>query len=321
MTLMVRNFVYETANAPGTATTVSLAGSVTGRVPWSVFASGSLVYYFMTDGSQEEWGYGTYTSGSPNTLSRSTVLGNSAGTTSKLNFAGSTRVYSNIPAEKLAHADSNGFLFVSGSLNISVGGSLTVNGGATVFGGFTLSSGTLTAWGQVVCNGTGTALQVNNGIVHLSGNTTTGPATVQRLDGAGLGPYSGTTSYNLICDTGIFSPQYYAGSDRRLKDNIEPITPERGIEFVNSVDPFTFTMNGQPRSGTIAQQRITAGFGQTVSTVPWPNMPADAESPENAVLVVTPGDDCAYLLAALRGALAKIAALEQRVSALAQVQP
>ena len=105
---MLKNFVYETSSAPGTATTINLAGTVTGRLAWSSFASGSAVYYIMTDGTQSEWGIGVYTSGSPNTLTRTTVISNSSGTTSRLNFTGTTRVYNDMPGERMAYADSNG---------------------------------------------------------------------------------------------------------------------------------------------------------------------------------------------------------------------
>ena len=64
---MLRNLILETAAAPGVGSTVSLAGAAPGNMAWSVFPSGSQVFYFITDGAQGEWGIGTYTTGSPNT--------------------------------------------------------------------------------------------------------------------------------------------------------------------------------------------------------------------------------------------------------------
>lgn len=99
---MLANFVQETANAPGSATTINLAGPPTGRRGFlAAFASGSSVYYFMDDGTQAEWGIGTVTAGTPNTLARTNVLGNSANTTARLNFTGSVRVYNEVPAERV----------------------------------------------------------------------------------------------------------------------------------------------------------------------------------------------------------------------------
>lgn len=104
---MLGNFIQETANAPGSATTINLAGPPTGRRGFlAVFASGASVYYFMDDGTQAEWGIGTVTSGTPNTLARTTVIGTSAGTTTRLNFTGTTRVYNEVPAERLLFVDS-----------------------------------------------------------------------------------------------------------------------------------------------------------------------------------------------------------------------
>ncbi|NLI27671.1 MAG: hypothetical protein GX413_09860 [Acetobacter sp.] len=92
------DYVLETATNPGTGS-FTLNGAETGRRPFSAaFKSGDSVFYFASDGTQAEWGIGTFTSGSPNMLARSTVAGNTAGTKSALNFTGKTEVYNEIPA-------------------------------------------------------------------------------------------------------------------------------------------------------------------------------------------------------------------------------
>jgi hypothetical protein len=99
---MLANGVQETASAPGSATTINLAGPPTGRRGFlSAFATGAAVYYTMDDGTQFECGLGTVTAGSPNTLTRGTVLSNSSGTTSRLNFTGTTRVICTMLAERM----------------------------------------------------------------------------------------------------------------------------------------------------------------------------------------------------------------------------
>lgn len=98
---MLANLVEESVNAPGTATSVNLGGAVTGRVGFvTAFGSGATCFYFMSDGTIWECGYGVVTSGSPNTFSRDVVLDNSSGTTARLNFTGTTRIYSRVPAER-----------------------------------------------------------------------------------------------------------------------------------------------------------------------------------------------------------------------------
>jgi len=105
---MLANFVLETASAPGTASPFNLAGAVTGRIRFrDAFATGAVAYYFMEDGTQGEWGQGTITHGSPDTLSR-TVIGNTAGTTAALNFASTTRVYCWVPAERAVYQNAAG---------------------------------------------------------------------------------------------------------------------------------------------------------------------------------------------------------------------
>lgn len=112
---MLKNFIEETATNPGTSLTVNLAGATPGRLPWigaATFASGAIVFYGMDDGTQSEWGIGKVTAGTPNTLERTTVLGNSAGTTSRLNFSGAVRVYCEVPAEQAVYQDYQGRLSV-----------------------------------------------------------------------------------------------------------------------------------------------------------------------------------------------------------------
>lgn len=169
---MLRNFILETANAPGTSSTVSLAGTVAGRMSFAQgFSSGVPVFYFMDDGSQAEWGIGTFTTGSPNTLARTTVIGNTAGTTVRLNFAGSVRVYNEVPAERMLYIDSSGHVtntagsnFDFGALAVAIGGGLTVGGGGAAITGNSTVTGTLTTSGKVTVSSGGTAITGNSSI-------------------------------------------------------------------------------------------------------------------------------------------------------------
>ncbi|MGG5819653.1 hypothetical protein [Falsiroseomonas sp. HW251] len=101
---MLANFVQETANNPGAATTINLAGPATGRRGFvAVFGSGAAVDYVIDDGTQYEYGIGVVSAGSPNTLQRTTVIENSAGTTARLNFTGAVRVYGALSMTRVAH--------------------------------------------------------------------------------------------------------------------------------------------------------------------------------------------------------------------------
>lgn len=108
---MLGNYVEQSAGSPlpGTGLTVNLGAAPAGRRRWrDAFATGTTVFYAISDGTQMEWGIGTLTHGSPDTLSRSTVLGNSLGTTTRLNFSGACRVYNEVPAERSVFISSNG---------------------------------------------------------------------------------------------------------------------------------------------------------------------------------------------------------------------
>jgi hypothetical protein len=108
---MLGDLIQETASAPGNSATINLGGPAAGRTGFlDVFASGADVFYAMADGTLFELGQGSVTAGSPDTLSRTTVLANSAGTTARLNFTGTTRVYCAMPAARAVWLDASGLL-------------------------------------------------------------------------------------------------------------------------------------------------------------------------------------------------------------------
>jgi hypothetical protein len=132
---MLGNFILETTVNPGTSATVQLAGAATGRVGFlDVFGSGAAVFYTMEAAPLFEVGIGTVTAGSPDTLSRDTVLSNSAGTTARLNFTGTTRVYCAPPAERAVYTDG------AGDLQGITAAKLRDAAGATTVGGALLTA-------------------------------------------------------------------------------------------------------------------------------------------------------------------------------------
>lgn len=101
MAFVVKDRVKETCAAPGIGT-VTLLGPSTGYVAFSVIGNGNSTYYCIADQGGTNWevGIGTYTA-SGTTLSRDTVLSNSASTTAKINFATGTQdVFVTYPAER-----------------------------------------------------------------------------------------------------------------------------------------------------------------------------------------------------------------------------
>ena len=91
MAFILKDRVKETCTSPGTGT-VTLLGASTGYVSFSVIGNANSTYYCIADQSGSNWevGIGTYTA-SGTTLSRDTVLSNSAGTTANINFSTGTQ--------------------------------------------------------------------------------------------------------------------------------------------------------------------------------------------------------------------------------------
>ncbi len=93
--------VKETTTTTGTGT-VSLGGAVTGfRAFSSAFATGTVVYYCITDGTNWEVGYGAVTTGTPWALARSTVLASSNAGALVSFAAGSKDVFCTMPAAEI----------------------------------------------------------------------------------------------------------------------------------------------------------------------------------------------------------------------------
>ena len=116
--------VQETTATVGTGT-VSLAGAATGFAGFSdVFSNAETTYYTIVSGNDAwETGVGTFTS-SGDTLSRDTVLANSAGTTAKITLTGTSTVFCTYPAGESLHGIGSGGKMVQTSSQTLTTGAL-----------------------------------------------------------------------------------------------------------------------------------------------------------------------------------------------------
>ena len=91
MAFVLKDRVKETCTSPGTGT-VTLLGASVGYVSFLSVGNGNSTYYCIADQGGANWevGIGTYGSAGP-TLTRDTVLSNSAGTTAKIDFSTGTQ--------------------------------------------------------------------------------------------------------------------------------------------------------------------------------------------------------------------------------------
>jgi len=114
MALVINDRVKETSTTQGTGT-LNLAGASTGFVTFvaGIGNSNTTYYAIHEQGSNLfEVGIGTVTDATPDTLARDTVLNNSSGNTSKINFnsGGSSTldVFCTMPASKSVYLDATG---------------------------------------------------------------------------------------------------------------------------------------------------------------------------------------------------------------------
>ena len=102
MALVINDRVKETSTTTGTGT-FNLAGAETG---YESFVSGvgttNTTYYAIELNSENEWevGIGTVTSGSPDTLSRDTIISSSNSDAAVTFSSGTKNVFCTLPAKK-----------------------------------------------------------------------------------------------------------------------------------------------------------------------------------------------------------------------------
>jgi hypothetical protein len=146
MPLVVADRVKETSTTAGTGT-LTLAGASAGFQSFAVIGNGNTTYYTIVDSVANTWevGIGTYTA-SGTTLSRDTVLSNSSGTTTQINFAGNSKdVFVTYPASKSVYEDEGQAVYAGGGTAAIYLNSNTVSVNTTVASGYNgMSAGTIT---------------------------------------------------------------------------------------------------------------------------------------------------------------------------------
>ena len=186
MALNLEDRVRETTTSSNVAD-IALAGPVTGFQSFAIIGNGNTTYYCIAGQGTNEWevGVGTYVS-STNTLERTTVLANSAGTEpAKLAFSSGTKdVFVTYPAEKSVNLDGSGNVSPLGTVGSGTwqGSTIAVaygGTGATTLTGYVKGAGTtpLTASATIPntdISGLGTMSTQNASSVAITGGTIDG---------------------------------------------------------------------------------------------------------------------------------------------------
>jgi len=127
MAIVLKDRVKETTTTTGTSNFV-LGGSSSGYQAFSVIGANNFTYYCCFDQASGDWevGYGQYTTTAGGTLVRTTVLSNSAATTSKISFgAGPKDVFITYPAEKAIYEEATGNVLIDGGPITVIGNGVT----------------------------------------------------------------------------------------------------------------------------------------------------------------------------------------------------
>ena len=174
MALKIADRVRETTTTTGTGT-IDLLGAVTNFETFAANLSDSdTTYYAIVDNTNDDFevGLGTFSTGTPNTLARTTPIA-SSNSNSAVNFgAGTKDVFITTPASKMAFLNASGSLISSGGTSLmevandtspQLGGNLDVNGNDIV----TTSNADL----ELAPNGTGKVVvkgNTNQGAIKLN---------------------------------------------------------------------------------------------------------------------------------------------------------
>ena len=108
MALVINDRVKETSTTSG-AGDFTLAGASTGFITFnSGIGTSNTTYYTIHEQGTNNFEVGLGTLTGSTTLQRDTVLSNSLGNTSKINFSGTLDVFCTMPASKSVYLDSTG---------------------------------------------------------------------------------------------------------------------------------------------------------------------------------------------------------------------
>jgi len=178
--------------------------------------------------------------------------------------------------------------------------------------------------GNLLVGATGTA----NGKVHINGSVVyTVPATFSASIGSNA---SWTTGYgsqainlSLWASSGIGGVSVYNVSDRRLKKDIQQLTGQQALAFIDLAKPVQFVWkdNDTIDTGFVAQDILAAGFGHLVSMIPDASVQEDIDangnqSPAGSRFVMKYDSVIPILTAAIQEQQQMIETLQAKVAAL-----
>ena len=236
MALVVADRVQETSSTSGTGT-LTLAGAVVGYQTFSTaIGNGNTTFYTIYDSTVYDWEVGIGTVGA-GTLARTTVLSNSAGTTSPISFAGNSKsVFCTYPAEKSISYDANGVATIGEVLGYADTG---------IIGSF---ASTVAGYNQVVVQNKSTATNASSNF-NVSNDAGTAGSNYAEL-GINSSTFTGTGSFNIA------GASYVASASTDLTIGTYGAYSIHFVTNSNTTDAMTIYNNGGVSLGTFSNPGI-----------------------------------------------------------------
>ena len=253
MALVVADRVQETSLTSGTGT-LTLAGAVAGFQTFSTaIGNGNTTFYTIYDPTAFDWEVGIGTVGA-GTLARTTVLSNSAGTTSQISFAGNSKfVFCTYPAEKSINYDADGVATIGDVLGYSDTG---------IVGSF---ASTVAGYNQVIVQNKSTATNASSNL-NVSNDAGTAGSNYAEL-GINSSTFTGSGSFNIAGASYVAS----ASTDLTLGTygayNVHFVTNSSTTDAMTIFDNGGISLGGflNPGIGNMAASKFVPGFTATTS--------------------------------------------------------
>ena len=236
MALVVADRVQETSTTSGTGT-LTLSGAVVGFQTFSTaIGNGNTTFYTIYDPTVYDWEVGIGTVGA-GTLARTTVLSNSAGTTSPISFAANAKfVFCTYPAEKSINYDANGVATIGEVLGYADTG---------IIGSF---ASTVAGYNQVVVQNKSTATNASTNF-NVSNDAGTAGNNYAEL-GINSSTFTGAGSFNIA------GASYVASASTDLTIGTYGAYSIHFVTNSNTTDAMTIYNNGGISLGTFANPGI-----------------------------------------------------------------
>ena len=251
--LVLKDRVQETSTTSGTGT-LTLLGAVSGFQTFSTaVGNGNTTFYTIYDATTYDWEVGIGTVGA-GTLARTTVLSNSAGTTSPISLASNIKsVFCTYPAEKSINYDADGVATIGDVIGYSDTG-IVASFASTVAG-----------YNQVIVQNKSTATNASSNL-NVSNDAGTAGSNYAEL-GINSSTFTGSGSFNIAGASYVAS----ASTDLTLGTygayNVHFVTNSSTTDAMTIFDNGGISLGGflNPGIGNMAASKFVPGFTATTS--------------------------------------------------------